>query len=145
MWMIKYGGMFLVVEGNEALIEDFPHSACLRVVCLQKGGTQWTCGASIVNQRIILTAAHCVDDCSSRDTLFVSVGHQHMEKGTQSSVLMIYGHKNFTRTQGLNDIALLKLKTDLKLNYKVQRVALMKLPPYYEKAQVAGWGAKTVS
>lgn len=44
-----------IVGGSEALIEDFPYQVAL------ESQRQLICGGSIISDRYILTAAHCLD------------------------------------------------------------------------------------
>lgn len=145
MRIIKSDDIDYLVVGKRAQIKDFPHSALLSVMCFNTHAMYWQCGASIVNQGVMLTAAHCVQGCTKGDEMSVSVGSSDMTKGIKSRVTSFYAHVNFDAVELDNDIALLKLKTDLKLNHRRGRVALMKTPPYTEKALVAGWGLVQVS
>ncbi|KAJ8726597.1 hypothetical protein PYW07_001295 [Mythimna separata] len=141
--MIKCDKELLITDGEEAKIMKFPHSAFLELVVNNEGEYIFYCGASIVNQRILLTAAHCVEDCSSQSLISVAVGRSNWEKGLLSSVHSFVTHPKYDVKLFIYDIALLTLTTDLKFSKRIQRVALMKNPPYYEKAQVAAWGETT--
>lgn len=132
-----------IVGGENANITDFPYSALLAIKCkienrIEEGS--WTCGASIVNQELLLTAAHCLFECLPNSWVLVSVGHVHMNKGYKNTVCSFLVHEEFNYYTERNDIAMVKLKNALSFNSSVSRVALMKHPPYNEKAKVAGWG-----
>ena len=144
--LVKCNKQLLI--GKTGWIKQFPHSAFLNVMCTVHLNTPgWICGSSIVNQRIILTAAHCVNNCykSISAMVTITVGHRHRYKGSESSVEHICCHRKFDQTLLIYDIALLKLKSDLKFSQKVRRVALMRNPPPFERARIAGWGLRDVS
>ncbi|KAJ8729185.1 hypothetical protein PYW08_000766 [Mythimna loreyi] len=129
-----------IIDGEEASIKQFPHSVFLRIANHPLLWGTSLCGASIIHQRMLLTAAHCLMHSNKESNISVFVGDANKWKGLQSSIHSFFVHTKFKRQTVLNDIALVRLKTDLKFNERVKRVALMKNPPYNEKAQVAGWG-----
>ncbi|XP_075991736.1 chymotrypsin-1-like isoform X1 [Anticarsia gemmatalis] len=133
-----------IIGGHESEITEFPYSAFLKAMCVNKytGAVRyWICGASILNQLMLLTAAHCVLDCARSSYLIISVGHSNTEYGTVTSVESYIIHNKHREDVSLGyDIALVKVKTPLKLSSRISRIALWKSPPYFEKAQVAGWG-----
>lgn len=135
----------LVVEGEVANIAQFPHSGFLNIQCTKPSEGGFICGSSIINQRIVLTAAHCVNTCASGHSVSVSVGHRNMYKGSVSSINYILTHPQYNNRIFHYDLALLRSRTALRFSYVVRRVALMKNPPYYEEAHVAGWGYIKVS
>lgn len=66
-----------VVGGNFVSIKKFPHSVFLDCLC---DDGESICGASVLNQMIILTAAHCMHDCTGRWTVKAFVGNEHLQK-----------------------------------------------------------------
>nr|XP_049691819.1 hypodermin-B isoform X2 [Helicoverpa armigera] len=134
----------LIVQGNFARIEDFPHSVYMEVGCKQRRGsmTYYLCGASILNEKIVMSAAHCLAECMIPGTrIHISVG-KNTDGGQMTTLRGLMIHEYYVDIGvGLgNDIALARLNTALKFGNKVKRVALMANPPYHEKATVAGWG-----
>lgn len=97
-----------------------------------------------MNQVVTLTAAHCLFGCDQNSTVSVSVGHAHRDQGVESSVHSYTTHEGYDEQETTNDIALVLLNTKIKFSAKVKRVVLMKKPPYFEKAQIAGWGLTDV-
>lgn len=135
-----------VVNGKPARIVDFPHSALITVFCDPKHTeVPWICGASIVREDILMTAAHCLLDCDSDNLIGVTAGHRHQIKSFDSSVSTFSLHEDFDQQSSANDIALMKIKTALTFGTKIKRVAFMDDPPYFEPAKVAGWGFIDVS
>ncbi|XP_075991759.1 uncharacterized protein LOC142987094 [Anticarsia gemmatalis] len=133
-----------VMEGSYANISKFPYSAFLGVQCVLAPGkdpTPWICGSSILNQQLLLTAAHCLEDCIKESPITISVGHERLMQGAIGTAHSFIMHENYNDDDDvMNDIALVRVKKRIQFNSKVSRVALMRKPPYYEAAIIAGWG-----
>ncbi|XP_035446450.2 chymotrypsin-2 isoform X2 [Spodoptera frugiperda] len=133
-----------VVGGNKADITDFPHSAFLGVICQEEDYEDpfiWICGGSILNQKIILTAAHCFYGClPERSLIGAYMGHVNREKGFSSIVKSYSLHKDYYSGNISNDIGLAVINSTIKFGSNIKRIAVVANPPYYEKAQIAGWG-----
>ncbi|XP_047987895.1 hypodermin-A-like [Leguminivora glycinivorella] len=130
-----------LINGIPSSIIDFPHSAYLAVQCNSRHGEGYfSCGASIVNQAVLLTAGHCIIGCHKNIEAFAIFGHDQKDRGTIEKVSRIIVHEHHAEGLLSNDIALLLLRKDLKFSCTVRRVALMRNPPNVEDAIVAGWG-----
>lgn len=137
-----------IVGGIVPNITQFPHVAYLGVQCELNDPpvlVLWICSSSILNQGLLLTAAHCLAECTPDSFVSVSVGSLIANSGFRSSGSGYLVHEDYYPDTNINDIGLLKLVTPLYLNSNVNRMVLMNKPPYYEKAQVAGWGVIDVS
>lgn len=66
-----------VVGGDYANIDQFPHSVYLYA---ENNGEAWICGASILNQMILLTAAHCLVDCLNDWSIKAYAGSANVNK-----------------------------------------------------------------
>lgn len=134
-----------IVGGSYAKIEDFAHAAFLAISCDRDTGTEhFSCGASVVNQVIILTAAHCLEDCLATSSVLVAVGVVNKRGPFTNEVSHFVIHPQYDSEQVTNDIALAALTEPLKLNRRVKRVVIMEDPPYQEISSVAGWGVVDV-
>lgn len=131
-----------IVGGQKSNIKEFPHSAFLQVTVDDKA---WICGSSILNQVIILTAAHCVHHKIGLYNFIVHVGSTNRRTGKQHKVKTYREHENYGESTLDNDIALLRLRVPLKLSETVRRIILMKNPPQESFGYVAGWGLVDVS
>lgn len=133
-----------VVGGKFAKIQDFPHSAFLAISCLKRNYEDFTCGSSILNQWILLTAAHCLESCRSGTRVIASVGSAKKTKGTFYSVAKFANHKKYDGDLMKNDISLVMLASHLVFSNTVKRIQLTQVGIYSEPAMLAGWGVTNV-
>ncbi|XP_026485649.1 trypsin-1-like [Vanessa tameamea] len=129
-----------VVGGSMSDLNAFPWIA--RLIYHNSFG----CGASLINDRYVISAAHCV-----RGFMWfmfrVKFGeHNRCERVTPPEtrfVVKMYVH-NFTLTELTNDISLLLLSSPMEYSHAIRPVCLPKnAQNLYASAQVtvAGWGA----
>ena len=106
----------------------------------------FSCGGSVINDRFILTAAHCVADASSPSE-FTVILHAFKTSDFDNPKLR-YKVKNFIRNKewnggknkvGANDIALLELERPLKFDAHFMPLCLS-TNTKYDNLFVAGWG-----
>lgn len=142
--MSKMEGM--IVGGQYAKIEDFPHAAFLAINCVTTTESDnYSCGSSILNQVTLLTAAHCFEECLASSNIAVGVAVERKRSSLTHLVALFTIHPKFHSKKVINDVALAKLSYELDFGPKVKRVVLVRDPPYTEEASVAGWGIVDVS
>ncbi|XP_061707621.1 hypodermin-B-like [Cydia pomonella] len=143
--LIMICGLKLVIGKQEGFIvggayvdsvKEFPHVAALYTLYSEGEGDDF-CGSSILNQKILLTAAHCLDGVV-KVTAFV--GSVDWKKGKLHRIDRYQRHKQFDINTVSYDIGLVRLKQPLLLGKTVKRVILMKTPPKVKIAEAAGWG-----
>ena len=91
------------------------------------GGYSWFCGGTIIDEKTILTAAHCYHGKDLTATnFFIAAGAIHVSDGSQQTAFVesITLHESYNPKTIDNDIAILKLKTPLAFNDKVRRACL---------------------
>ena len=134
-----------IVGGEDANIQDYPYQAAL----LSTGGWSYAyCGASIINEYWILTAAHCVEGESASNT-GVRVGNSasYAQGGTTYDAAEIITHPNYNGNTMNNDIALIRLEDPITFNNYTQPVVLMcdqqvelGVEDPGEMSWITGWG-----
>lgn len=115
------------------------------IASLQRGGH--FCGASLVGDRWIVTAAHCVEG-EKAGGLKVWVGGNDLRRpaqGETAKVKKIFTHPNYDDDALRNDIALIELKTPIGAGITPALLATPKITNKLAKpgkvATVSGWGA----
>ncbi|XP_074029576.1 venom serine protease-like [Leptinotarsa decemlineata] len=134
-----------IVGGNETLVNEFPSMAALVDVQV----VDVICGGSIISNRYIVTAAHCLLNVQ-RENLGILVGDHSISSGTDTVGAALYKvsawemHPNFDAKSLVNDIALLRTTTDIRFG---QHVGPVCLPFRYttfsflgQTLTAAGWG-----
>ncbi|KAG5343277.1 TMPS9 protease, partial [Acromyrmex heyeri] len=129
-----------VVGGEEAEVGSYPFIVSLQIF------SQHFCAGSILNEKWIITAGHCINSVPILSILRVKAGKYNLQliENTEQTVKVVkaYVHENYKRGIGPYDIGLLKLASPLKLNNNVQAIELA--PPESEptgKAWLCGWGS----
>ncbi|KFB35722.1 AGAP009966-PA-like protein [Anopheles sinensis] len=131
-----------IVGGVPVDIRDFPYQVSLR-----RG--RHFCGGSIIDERWILTAAHCTRSMSASN-LWIHVGSAHVNEGGQSiKVRRILQHPKQNSWSDY-DFSLLELDRTLNFSDSVQPVVLRRPPkegdsesqplPDGTPCKVSGWG-----
>ncbi|OQR67816.1 plasma kallikrein-like [Tropilaelaps mercedesae] len=136
-----------IVGGREARRREFPWQ-----VSLQMAGSsgRWfhVCGASVIDPKYVLTAAHCYNSRSSYRVVagMFSQGDTTHEDVQIAPVSKFHIHESYNRPKPLmNDIAVITLEKPLKMTDAVNPVCL---PPPAPAAlmqpnsiiTVSGWG-----
>lgn len=132
-----------VVGGELVAIEDYPFVASLLMTHHEtdEEKSSWRCGSTILNQRLLLTAAHClVMEQHQPPEVIASVGSSNKLEGTNHAVLKYIVHEGYTTEDVVNDIALALLKEPLIFGASTGRAILMEHPPKFAPAVVVGWG-----
>lgn len=131
-----------IVGGVVADQHEFPW-----MVALSKRG-KFYCGATIITRNHLLTAAHCVDGFSAKE-IKATIGEYNrtMKNDTKRQIIRIkeiIRHPNFQISNFKNDIAILKVETEMKFATPYIQPAC--LPAYENRnytgimATVTGWG-----
>ena len=129
-----------IVGGSATTIAQHPWQ-----VSLQSWGSSF-CGGSIISDRWILTAQHCVEDTSAGD-LDVVAGVTQLSRasgGQTRAVSRIVRFPGYSSPEHGKDVALLQLAQPLTLGQNVQAIPLAVVDdnatPAGAVATVSGWG-----
>lgn len=131
-----------IIGGREAQRGQFPFVASLRT-----HDNRHFCAATIINNRWVLTAAHCINARLNRPRGFrVMVGAHSRGEGTRYDVERMVEHPRFNRRTFSNDIMAIQTEKPIVFN---NRVRALNLPRTNTLDQVpmlfAGWGLTGVS
>ncbi|XP_053445161.1 transmembrane protease serine 11B-like protein isoform X2 [Nycticebus coucang] len=124
--------------GSTAQEGEWPWQASLK-----KNGRHY-CGASLVGERHLLTAAHCFQRTKNPKNYTVSFGTKVTPPYMQHYVEQIIIHEGYIEGQHHDDIAVLVLTEKVSFKNDVHRVCLpeaTEIFPPGEGVVVTGWGA----
>lgn len=134
-----------IVGGREAELGEFPW-----MVAMLRRGQQF-CGGSLIDERNVLTAAHCVEFMTKHDVaaLRLHIGDLNIYSNKETphverKAKRVLYHKGFTMKNLAHDIALIHLDKPVVFSETIQPVCLHSGEPPYDTgksyADVAGWG-----
>ncbi|KFO20448.1 Transmembrane protease serine 11F, partial [Fukomys damarensis] len=118
-----------IVQGRETATDgEWPWQASLQLI-----GSGHQCGASLISNTWLLTAAHCFRKNKDPSQWIATFGTTITPPAVKRRVGKIIVHENYHRDTNDNDIALAQLATRVEFSNVVQRVCLpdssIKLPP----------------
>lgn len=132
----------LVVGGTKAHPGEFPHMAAIGWRQLD-GEILFRCGGSLISERFVLTAAHCVP--RNNPPTFVRLGDQNINskndglKEMDVDIVNSVLHEKYSR--GKNDIAVLELANDVKFSDYIRPACLWQThQTTSNRVNAAGWG-----
>ncbi|XP_071567331.1 chymotrypsin-1 [Temnothorax nylanderi] len=131
-----------IVGGKDAPIGKFPYQ-----ISLKYGGSH-RCGGSILDNRNILTAAHCVAGLENQvNNLKVHAGTNYLNvPGDVYDVASVSVNKDYDDYLLINDVALVHLKNPINYNTRVQPIKLSTNDSNVEgkPCTLSGWGTTRV-
>ncbi|KAG6465621.1 hypothetical protein O3G_MSEX015271 [Manduca sexta] len=108
-----------IVGGSTAPDGRVPYQASLRNVL-----NSHFCGGSVLNNRWVLTAAHCTVG-QSKSSIKVVVGTNNLlVGGDRYSVEIIIIHEGYDSVQISNDVSVIKVTSDIEFKDRVQPIQL---------------------
>lgn len=109
--------MNYIVNGSDAALGTFPYQASVYK------GMPFICGGSIISEKHVLTAAHCV---SCGRSFEVGVGSVHLAQQQKHPVEKKIVHPKYDPELFLCDIGILVLKSPLVFSNSIKAIALPK-------------------
>jgi len=134
-----------IVGGNVASYAEWPWQVSLRQY--KSGQFKHKCGAALITNRWIITAAHCVKDIAPSN-LLVRIGeynvlnlnepHKHIDRRVQKVVT----HRNFDKFTYEYDIALLEMQSPVSFQPNIIPICLPSTDSSLvgQIGTVTGWG-----
>ncbi|XP_021566293.1 transmembrane protease serine 11B-like protein [Carlito syrichta] len=124
--------------GSVAQEGEWPWQASLKM-----NGKHY-CGASLISERYLVTAAHCFQKTNSPRNYTVSFGTKVIPPYMQHRVQQIIIHEDYTPREHHDDIAVILLTEKVLFTNDVHRVCLPEATEVFppgEGVVVTGWGA----
>lgn len=128
-----------IIGGKETRIENYPWQ-----VSLQSDGSHF-CGGSLLNEKIVITAAHCLSDIPP-EAITIRIGSTTYKQGGQLfKISATKRHEDYDPATMSNDIAVVNLATSVTFGKNAKPIKLAeKAPSTGVKAAVTGWGTTSI-
>jgi Trypsin len=130
-----------IVGGTEASVGEFPHQ-----VLIGFEGDEvihYACGGSLLSSNFVLTAAHCSKN-NRRPAKYARLGsYSRLDSDSFTTTIPIseiIEHPKYDKVKTQNDIALMKLQSEVKFSNRVFPGCLPTQPYTSEKAMASGFG-----
>ncbi|KAJ8721947.1 hypothetical protein PYW08_004349 [Mythimna loreyi] len=135
---------FGAVGGVNAYREEFPHMGLLGYGDDIKS-VNWLCGGTVISDRFILTAGHCLASAAVGPVKYVALGI--LNRSDPPELWRIYNvkrripHPEYKPPSKYNDIALLETDTKIIFDRQVLPACLHATGEADEQLYATGWGA----
>nr|XP_033323606.1 transmembrane protease serine 9-like [Megalopta genalis] len=125
-----------IVGGHDAPAGKYPYQ-----VSLKNNGRHF-CGGSIINDRYVLTAAHCVVGIKDVSVVSVQAGTNLLSaRGSVYAVEKITAHPDYNSMLIVNDVAVIRVEKTIAFNSLVQPIKLAAVDaPEGSGVVLTGWG-----
>ncbi|XP_034942345.1 venom protease-like [Chelonus insularis] len=152
----------LIVGGKKAAPKEFPLMAAVGFnsnpdndVNYKPGKINWLCGGTLVSDKFVMTAAHCIYSIDYGYASWIRVGDLNLEKSDDNArpqerkIVERISHPDYRKPLEYHDIALLRMERPIVFNSWVRPACLSTntIPTSSEygrvqetKALAIGWG-----
>lgn len=130
-----------IVGGSNAAEGQFPYQCSLR-----SAANAHFCGCSIVNNRWVVSAAHCTIDRTPANTLVVVGTTFRLTGGVTHPVAQIRNHENYNGNTIAFDVCTVQTVNPIAFNAHTQPIPLATAHLQQSPTGiVSGWGVTSVS
>lgn len=127
-----------IINGEDTTIEDHPYQVSMQTI----NGLHF-CGAAIINNVTVVTAAHCMNKYPPAEIKLRLGSTAYDEGGELVGISAFRKHKRFNPDNNDFDVAVIKLDTPVSASSKIRYVKLSKKAPTTGTTAIAtGWGYK---
>ncbi|GJQ73810.1 CLIPC1 [Trypoxylus dichotomus] len=130
-----------IVGGTKTILGEFPHMALL------KYKNKARCGGTLISDRFVLTAGHCVDESRGVVPISVRLGDLNITNPNDDTyvqeiqVKKVYVHPDFKQPIQYNDLALIELVRPVVLSVFLKPACLYTNQTLnLNQALITGWG-----
>ncbi|XP_063898952.1 CLIP domain-containing serine protease C9 isoform X1 [Helicoverpa armigera] len=132
------------ILGKEAERYQYTHMALLGYGT-DMDSALWLCGGSVISERYILTAAHCMSQPSVGPVKYIALGilrrSDPLDMWQRYNVRRVVPHPEYQSPSKYHDIALLETDTEISFNNAVHPACLHTKGEADEVLTFTGWGA----
>ncbi|XP_043828198.1 transmembrane protease serine 11D-like [Dromiciops gliroides] len=130
-----------IVGGTQARPGDWPWQGSLQLNNVHH------CGATLISNSWLLTAAHCFRSVRDPRQWSVTFGYSLSSPEKRVTVMRIIIHPNYVSTRHEHDIALVQLSSKITFTKSIHRICLPEanlIIPVHATVYVTGWGATRI-
>ncbi|XP_018576466.1 venom protease [Anoplophora glabripennis] len=133
---------FRILDGEEAAANEYPYMAALGYKENDESEPEWKCGATVISNNFLITAAHCIRRKSQIKPTIVRLGVTKLNEENAQDFLIkktkIY--PDYHSKSRHNDIALIELHRNITFN-KIYPACLYLDDEVPSPLFATGWGA----
>ncbi|CRK99977.1 CLUMA_CG013271, isoform A [Clunio marinus] len=140
-----------ILNGKEADVGEYPHMAAIGYGdAVEEDQISFDCGGSLISQKFVLTAAHCVNS-RKRQPKIIRLGRVSLDENSDRDTnlaqdIPVKGVKlqpSYTSREKYNDIALIEMMRNAEFTRYVKPACLYTSGKSFgpnEKLEITGWG-----
>lgn len=128
-----------IVGGSNAVAGQFPHQVSLR-----SAGNFHFCGGSVINNRWVLSAAHCTIGRTLANTVVVLGSLFTQSGGIAHQSSAIINHPQYNANLISNDVSVVQTATTITFTAAVQPIEMGSAFVGVQSAVASGWGQTSV-